>query len=68
MTINYPFAIMYVATLAAIIGSAWLWQERVKSSYRKELDTFRGEVNQLAASIGLMKRGPPMMRPPVVGG
>ena len=68
MTNSYPIAIMYVATLAAIIGSAWLWQERVKTSYRKELDMFRGEVNQLAASIGLMKRETPMMRPPTVGG
>ena len=68
MMTSYAFAIMYVATLAAIIGSAWLWQMRVKASFRKELDDFRGEVNQLAASIGLMKRGPPMMRPPTVGG
>lgn len=67
-SINFPVAIMYVATLATGVGIWWLRESTVKQSYRKELDEFRAEMNQLAATIGLMKRGPQIPKPPNFGG
>lgn len=66
--LNYPIAIMYVATLAAGVAFYWMWQVQVKKSYEEELKKFRQELDGLAASIGLMKRVPPTMRPPTMGG
>lgn len=65
---NFPIALMYVATLAGALGFYWLRQNSVKNKYEEELKKFRVEMDGLAASIGLMKRVPPQMRPPTMGG
>lgn len=67
-TINFPIALMYLGTLAAGLGAWYIHSMRIQASYRKEIEEFRREIEQLAATIGLMKRGPPTMRPPNIGG
>lgn len=66
--INFPVALMYVATLAAGIGVWWLKENKVRKEYVDQITEFRKEVETLAATIGLMKRGPPIQKPPNFGG
>lgn len=66
--INFPIALMYVATLAAVVGVWWLKENKMRKAYTEQVAELRREVETLAATIGLMKRGPPIPRPPGIGG
>jgi hypothetical protein len=66
--ISYPVALMYIATLAAGVGVWWLRENRMKKAYVEQIAEFRREVETLAASIGLMKRGSQIPKPPNFGG
>jgi hypothetical protein len=59
---------MYVATLAAGVGVWWLRENKMKKEYVDQINEFRREVETLAASIGLMKRGAGIPKPPNFGG
>jgi hypothetical protein len=66
--VSYPFAIMYVATLATGVGIWWLREHKMKQSYLSQIAELKREVEGLAASIGLMKRGSQGPKPPNFGG
>lgn len=66
--INFPVALMYVATLAAGVGIWWLRENKMKQTYLVQVAELKREVEGLAASIGLMKRGSQIPKPPNFGG